>query len=168
MDKYAPEADLNIDLSKFPWPWASESIYAVSMFHFLEHVDNLQRTILEVHRILIPDGTWRVVVPHARNSCAYDVDHRHRFTAATFRSIAGRTWYHHAGRGQLFHTLRFSMPLVQFGLIRWTPLDSIVSRWPIAYEKVCPIAPAVIDWTGLKVQPNVAGEPQPPSGTHKP
>jgi ubiquinone/menaquinone biosynthesis C-methylase UbiE len=151
VDWFAPEADVRANLFEFPWQWPDASVDEAAMFHFLEHVPQLERTILEVHRILKPGGTFHVVVPHARNTCAYDIDHKHRFTAATFYTMASQTWYHFGGKGRIFETVSFRMPLIQYGWLRWTPMDEFTRRWPILYEKICPIAPAVIDWVGRRV-----------------
>ena len=150
VDQFAPEADVHADLFKFPWPWEDNSIDAVAMFHFLEHVEELERTILEVHRILKPDGRFWVIVPHARHPAAYDIAHRHYFTCTTFHSIAAERWYQWGGK-QIFKTEYLRMPVIQFKWIKWTPLDWITEHFPVAYEKVLPIAPAWIDWVGRKV-----------------
>ncbi|MCI0351086.1 MAG: class I SAM-dependent methyltransferase, partial [Acidobacteriales bacterium] len=50
VDLHSEHPDLRIDLFKLPWPFASESVDGIAMFHFLEHVPDLEATILEVHR----------------------------------------------------------------------------------------------------------------------
>lgn len=45
--------------------------------HFLEHLDDFEGILKEVHRILAPDGTFEVLVPHFSNPYAYS-DHTHR------------------------------------------------------------------------------------------
>jgi SAM-dependent methyltransferase len=153
VDLFAEGAAIKADLFKFPWPWEDNSIEAVAMFHFLEHVEELERTIMEVHRILKPGGRFWVIVPHARNPAAHDIGHRFFFTCCTFQAIAndGTERYYQWGGKQIFATESFKMPVLQWKFIRWTPLDFISARWPVAYEKFIPIAPAWIEWVGRKV-----------------
>jgi predicted SAM-dependent methyltransferase len=150
VDFYSSCPACRVDLLKFPWPWEDASVDAAAMFHFLEHVEELERTILEVHRILKPGGTFWVIVPHAKHPAAYDISHRHRFTSTTFNTIAGKAWYRF-GNKQLFATEKMRIRLLKTKWVKWTPLDCIASRWPVAFEKFVPIAPAHIEWIGRKV-----------------
>ena len=59
--------DVKCDLSKFPWPFADESADEVFSEHWLEHVVDYERTILEIHRILKPNGTIHAVVPYFKS-----------------------------------------------------------------------------------------------------
>ena len=153
VDLFAKEVDLRADLFKFPWPWSDNSIEAVAMIHFLEHVEALEQTIMEVHRILQPGGKFWVIVPHFKHPASCDIGHRHWFTCTTFHAIAGHAgdrWYQWGGK-QIFKTESFKMPIIQWKWIIWTPLDFFSARWPVAFEKFVPIAPAWIDWVGVKV-----------------
>ena len=37
-DRYAPNAKYKIDLLKFPWPWANDSVQEFYSSHFIEHI----------------------------------------------------------------------------------------------------------------------------------
>jgi len=150
VDLFSNDADYRVDLLQFPWPFADKSVDAVAMFHFLEHVEELEKTILEVHRILKKGGEFWVIVPHARNPAAYDISHRYYFTCISFHTIAAQTWYRFGGK-KLFQTTFFKMPVVNYRWLKWTPLDIISSRYPVFYEKFIPIAPAHIEWKGVAV-----------------
>jgi predicted SAM-dependent methyltransferase len=56
VDLYSKNPKYRIDLTKFPWPFEDQSVDAVAMFHFLEHVDDVERTVMEAHRILKKGG----------------------------------------------------------------------------------------------------------------
>ena len=46
----------------------------VEMFyssHFLEHIDHLDMLMTEIHRTLLPDGIFEIVVPHFSNPYFY-------------------------------------------------------------------------------------------------
>ena len=150
VDLHSTDPFLRVDLFKLPWPFESESVDRIAMFHFLEHVPDLEATIVEVYRVLKKDGLFWVRVPHGRHPAAYDIAHRQVFTCTTFHTMAGHAYYRFGGK-QLFRTESFRMQVLNFGGIRWSPLDWFASRFPVAYEKFCWIAPAEIEWRGRKV-----------------
>lgn len=60
---------LEVDLSKFPWPFEDSSVDEILMLDFLEHFPyrDTQRIILEVYRVLTPNGQVVIQVPDARH-----------------------------------------------------------------------------------------------------
>lgn len=74
--------DVACDLNSFPWPWENDSIDEVFSEHWLEHVSDYERTILEIHRILKPNGRFWFVVPHFRYPPA--VWHLHKWNFSTY------------------------------------------------------------------------------------
>lgn len=80
---YAPHVTLTLDLRR-PLPFPDGSVDHCYSEHFLEHLypDEGQRHLKEVHRILRPDGRYRVVVPDvmkfAKRYLDGDVDFFHR------------------------------------------------------------------------------------------
>ena len=56
---------LNVDLSRFPWPWADDSAEEILMLDFLEHFGFGQTDTLlsEVWRVLAVDGFVDIQVP---------------------------------------------------------------------------------------------------------
>lgn len=77
--------DVLCDLSVFPWPWADGSVDEVLSEHFLEHVQDYEKTILEIHRILKPGGIIFFRVPHHRTPMA--VWHLHKWIFSTYTPI---------------------------------------------------------------------------------
>jgi SAM-dependent methyltransferase len=150
VDLHSRQPDLRIDLFKLPWPLEPGSVDGIAMFHFLEHVPDLEATVIEVNRVLKPGGLFWVRVPHARHPAAYDISHRQFFTCSTFHTIAANAYYRFGGR-QLFRTESFRMRVLNAPWLKWSPLDWFASRFPVAYEKFCWIAPAEIEWRGRKV-----------------
>jgi len=65
VDLYA-EADMKVDLMKFPWPWDSESVEEIHCSHFFEHIPGPTRIPFmdECHRILAPGGKITIIVPY--------------------------------------------------------------------------------------------------------
>jgi SAM-dependent methyltransferase len=59
-----PGVDLVHDLSKLPYPFASGSFERIEADHVLEHLPNVFGVMREVHRMLVPGGTFVMRVPH--------------------------------------------------------------------------------------------------------
>jgi len=138
-----------VDLTAFPWPFADKSVDAVAMLHFLEHVEDLERTILEVHRILKLGGEFWCLFR------TRSIRRRMIFLTETIsllhfpydrRASLLPVW-----REKVIPTTFFKMPLVSWRWLKWTPLDVISSRFPVFYEKFIPFAPANIEWKGIAV-----------------
>jgi len=81
----APNVDLVYDLDFFPWPFKSESIDEVTMYHCLEHIVEHNSAMKEIHRILKNGGVAKIKVPHFTWQFAFhDPTHRHFFGYNTF------------------------------------------------------------------------------------
>jgi SAM-dependent methyltransferase len=78
-------ADIIHDLNETPWPFSDNSFDIVIAEHVVEHLDNVIKTVEEVHRILKPGGVWYVEVPHFSSHHHHtDPTHRHAFGARSF------------------------------------------------------------------------------------
>jgi SAM-dependent methyltransferase len=54
--------------------------------HILEHLDDLEAILAEIHRVVKPEGRIRLFVPHFSNPYGYsDYTHRRMFGLFTFR-----------------------------------------------------------------------------------
>jgi hypothetical protein len=114
VDFYAPTAEHKIDLFKFPFPWADNSVDEIHCSHFVEHLpardvelrdlrvdlsapapiardrqfvgqDFLFAFFDECWRILKPGSTMMVIVPSGRSDRAYqDPTHRRFIVAELF------------------------------------------------------------------------------------
>jgi len=60
-----PFADLQYDLSKFPWPWADNSIEGIYASHVMEHIQDQEKFISECRRILRLGGFLKLKLPHS-------------------------------------------------------------------------------------------------------
>jgi hypothetical protein len=60
-----------VDLERFPWPFADNSVDEIMMNHVLEHLGADTRTffgiVKELYRVCKPDATVRINVPHPRH-----------------------------------------------------------------------------------------------------
>jgi len=106
VDLYSEVAEHRVNLFQFPWPWADESVDALHVSHFAEHIpareveqrdlsDGMAGQFLgqdmffaffdECWRILKDRGTMEVVVPALESMRAFqDPTHRRFITQATF------------------------------------------------------------------------------------
>lgn len=124
--------DVRCDLSVFPWPFEDASADEVFSEHFLEHVADYERTMLEIHRILKPGGLLHFKVPHFRSPYYPWHLHRQAFSSVTCRILCWKLPYQFGGR-QLFDfvKLRYNYVFVPRALA-WilTPLANVVkSAW---------------------------------------
>jgi SAM-dependent methyltransferase len=77
-----PEVDIVYDLSIFPWPLGENEFDVIFMSHCLEHMDDLLKTLSEIHRISRSGAHIIIQVPYFRSTDAYtDPTHRHFFTS---------------------------------------------------------------------------------------
>ena len=56
--------DLVANLNECPWPWPDNSADEIRMQHCLEHLDNPEAVIKELHRVLKPARMLTIMVPH--------------------------------------------------------------------------------------------------------
>jgi len=63
-----PTVDKVMDLSKYQWDFANESIDGIYASHVIEHLKDQEMFIKECYRILKPGGFLRLNLPHS--SCA--------------------------------------------------------------------------------------------------
>jgi ubiquinone/menaquinone biosynthesis C-methylase UbiE len=65
------------------------TVAAVYSYHFFEHVHDLSKLMQELERVLVPNGTLTVVVPHFSNPYFYsDYTHKNSFGLYSFSYFA--------------------------------------------------------------------------------
>lgn len=98
-------ADIVLDILKFPWPWENDSVAELHSSHFIEHIpmgyisssnefkhlskiddkDLLMAFFDECYRVLKPGGMLTIFCPSARSNRAFqDPTHRRFIVAETF------------------------------------------------------------------------------------
>jgi SAM-dependent methyltransferase len=97
-----------------------DSVDEICSSHVLEHVDNFEPLMRDVHRVLKPGGTMVAVVPHFSNPYYYsDFTHRRFFGLYTFDYMAERDGRYHRRVPDFYvsykfrvlsRSLRFSSP----------------------------------------------------------
>ncbi len=80
-----PGVDIVYDLDNYPWPLESDSFDLVVCKHIIEHLNNVVRTMEEIHRILKKGGIVKIYTPHFSNVMSFkDPTHRWHFTFESF------------------------------------------------------------------------------------
>lgn len=136
--------DIICDLNK-PLPFASGTVEMVYAKSVLEHLDNLEGLLREIHRVLQPDGKVYVYVPHWTNPFFYsDYTHRRFFGLATFDyfAVKGDHVYRQVPTytNFFFHTcqvrLLFFSPfsIIHMWMKLWQKVMNRYPRWQLFYE----------------------------------
>lgn len=80
-----PGVDIVHDLSKTPYPFKDNQFEEILCQHLLEHLDNFEGAMKEIHRILKPGGIVKITVPHFSGSGAWtDPQHKRPFGYYSF------------------------------------------------------------------------------------
>jgi SAM-dependent methyltransferase len=135
----SPGVNVVHDLDQYPWPFESDSIDEVVMFHCLEHLIDHNRGMREVHRILKNGGIAKISVPHFTWQYAYgDPTHKHFFGYLTFFYYARDCGY---------FDFKFSSCKVRliFG--------KRLSIWNIILEPIFNLMPNVYEQSPLRIFP---------------
>ena len=127
-----PDVDLVHNLDNMPWPFENDSIDEVVMAHCLEHLEDHNAAMGEIHRILKPGTKAVISVPHFTWQLAFaDPTHKHFFAHPTF--------YYYVNKGNYFH-FKFTSCRVRilFGkrLSLWNYLiEPLANLFPTVYEQ---------------------------------
>jgi len=77
--------DVVHDLNKYPWPFKDNSVTAVNISHYVEHVPDLIKFMNELHRIMKVGGTCEIVAPYYSSMRAWqDPTHVRAISESTF------------------------------------------------------------------------------------
>ncbi len=78
-------ADLVHDLDRVPWPLPSGRFREVHAYDVIEHLDDVIKTMDEIHRVCRPGAIVHITVPHFSCANAFtDLTHRHHFGCSSF------------------------------------------------------------------------------------
>jgi SAM-dependent methyltransferase len=133
-----PGVDIVADLSRAPWPLRDESVDSILAFHLVEHLPDLVLFMEEAHRVLKPDGTVDIEVPHG-GTLRYlgDPTHRTAVTCSTFRYFEPGYPYNFYS-GARFKTERMELVMPRFWLrpvwrLLWRRRMWTTERWLVRF-----------------------------------
>ena len=79
-------ADVLADVNRGALPFADSAFDRVELIHVIEHVDDVVRTIEELHRVCKPGGVIRIETPHYTDFSSFcDPTHRWHLNSFSFR-----------------------------------------------------------------------------------
>lgn len=85
-----PEWDADVD----DLPYTDECVDGIHAYHFLEHVQDPVKLLLEFQRVLKPGGILNICVPYYTSQMAvHDLDHKHQFCEETWRILFSTPYY---------------------------------------------------------------------------
>jgi len=75
-------------------PYRDHSVYTIHAYHFLEHLKDPVKILLECQRVLVPGGIMNICVPYYSSAMqAHDLDHKHSFTEDTWKILFNNPYY---------------------------------------------------------------------------
>lgn len=77
--------DVIHDIDKFPWPFKDSHFDEVYGQDIIEHVNDLFRTMKEIHRICKPGAAVRLIVPYWHSSAAFYPNHNYFFNTDSMK-----------------------------------------------------------------------------------
>ena len=76
------------NLDSYPYPFKNNTFKEVLCYSILEHLNNPENTMKELHRISKPGATIKIIVPYWNSHLAWgDITHKRGFTLDTFLSL---------------------------------------------------------------------------------
>ena len=80
-----PKVDIICDINRFPWPLKDSSFKVILCKDVIEHVDNVVKTMEEIHRTGKPNARVVIDTPHFANPNSFrDPTHKWHFSYDTF------------------------------------------------------------------------------------
>ena len=142
--KYRPDAvnvdvvaatgpDLLYNLDVRPWPLPDGHFREILAYDVIEHLDDVVRSMEEVHRVSEDGAVVKITVPHFSCANAFtDITHRHYFSAASFNYFTGDNEFD-------FYTDRRYRKQAAKIVFQPTMANHVVlrlaNRFPAAYER---------------------------------
>src|ERR1700716_3651812 len=84
------EPDVVHDLNQRPWPLPDAQFSEVHAYDVIEHLDDVVKTMEEIHRVCRNGAVVLITVPHFSSANAFtDPTHRHYFGSRTFHYVTG-------------------------------------------------------------------------------
>ncbi len=132
------QADVVHSLNEYPYPFEDSSFDEIYADNSIEHLDDVIKTMEELHRISKADGLVKVIVPYFRACWAFiDPTHKHFFTVDSFSYFDGE---HVHSRLYNYSKARFRVERVVFnegikrGILAWM-VTRLANCWPGRYER---------------------------------
>jgi SAM-dependent methyltransferase len=153
--------DKVVDLTRFPWPWPSESVDEIRMWHVLEHLEDQQRILGECWRVLRKGGILNLSVPHVSNMRANgDLGHFRGYSVKTFDHYLCTPYYWYGD--PIFKTVSKKITYLGYGKSWWLntlyfltlPIEWAINICPELFERVTWVylgGATSVEWKGERL-----------------
>lgn len=125
--------DIVHDLNQLPWPLRTNEFDAIYCKDVLEHLDNIVKTMEEIHRIARPGATVYIATPHFSCANSYtDPTHRHHLGVFSLDYFTGDNQW------DFYTTVRFRKRKVRlqfYGRYKNRHISWLANRRPAFYEE---------------------------------
>ncbi len=89
-----PNVDFTHNLEAFPWPLKDNEYDLILAKDFLEHIENVVKTMEEIHRVAKPGAIVEIWTPHYAHPNSFrDPTHKKHFSFGTFDYFTGEVEY---------------------------------------------------------------------------
>jgi SAM-dependent methyltransferase len=129
------QADIIHDLNRFPYPLQADEFDRIYCLDVLEHLQDVIRTMEEIHRLTRKGGEVFIRVPHFTSTLAYgDPTHRHFFNTQSLDYFCGGFKEYDFYSKVIFK--RNKVRLNFWKLHRLDGVSLLANRYPLYYEKL--------------------------------
>ena len=123
--------DVVHNFDKYPYPFKNNEFEEVICNSILEHVEDIGKTMKELHRILKKGGKIHIIVPHFTSSNAYhDPTHKHFLSYYAFDFFCGDSFYYDYKFRLVKRKLTFGK---KFAIWNWI-MEPLANLFPRLYE----------------------------------
>jgi hypothetical protein len=124
--------DIVHNLEIFPWPLPSNQFKEVRAFDVVEHLNDIVKTLEEIHRVCVNGAVVKITVPHFSCVNAFtDPTHKHYFSSASFNYFTGDNEF------DFYTKCRFRNNVKNI-IFRPTLINKLINKmankWPQFYE----------------------------------
>ncbi len=106
-------ADVLADIDRGCLPFRDSAFGSASLIHVIEHVENVVRTMEELHRVLRPGGRLSIETPHYSDASSFaDPTHRWHLNSFSFR------YFTEEGGFAYYTPCRFRLVRLEVKLVR--------------------------------------------------
>ena len=139
--------DIEHDLNNFPWPFNDNHFNHIVCNHSISHLENIIKTIEELHRICKPDGIIEILAPHyASDNCNTDPTTKVRIGIRSMNyfieEFRFKYKYYSSARFQLvkryisFRENRTDYrQKVKSNPFKWLGIEFVINLFPRIYER---------------------------------
>lgn len=132
-----PGVDVVHDMNKFPWPFKDNTFDEVYGSHIFEHVEDLIKTMKEIHRISKKGALLRLRGPHFSCGVSYrDPTHKRMFSYFTFDYFCKQRDYYKRREDGLFKVKYRKLNFTRFAFTFLNKIfNPLINANPEIYER---------------------------------